>query len=76
MTTPDPFACGCDRDAPICACLPLWVTETLCPTCHGMGRNGYCAPRKCHCNHPECPAFPYDPIARNAHREATHADQG
>lgn len=28
MSTPDPddpFACGCDVDAPICACLPLWV---------------------------------------------------
>lgn len=25
MTAPDPFACACDPDAPMCACLPLWV---------------------------------------------------
>ena len=28
MTTPDPFACACDVDSPVCACLPLWVETT------------------------------------------------
>jgi hypothetical protein len=25
MSAPDPFACACDPDAPVCACLPLWI---------------------------------------------------
>jgi hypothetical protein len=28
MTTPALFDCGCDPDAPICACLPLWAEQT------------------------------------------------
>jgi hypothetical protein len=51
------------------------MNPTDCPTCHNLGRNGYCAPRRCYCCHPECPAFQFDPTARNTWREATHADR-
>ena len=29
-----------------------------CAECAAGGRNGYCAPNRCYCGHPSCPAYP------------------
>lgn len=28
-----------------------------CTTCGDLERRGYCAPARCYCGHPACPAF-------------------